>query len=153
MENIAPQTAPQQYYLQVSTDLNCLNTVLSWLETIPHQHVTHDVWIKWKLAVTEGFTNAVRHAHHDLPKNTSISLRIRMSAQLMEVCIWDQGPGFDFAGAIAHAEHTDLNAKGGRGLYLIRKIADEFRYDCGSDGRNCLTIRKFLSNPDSELTI
>ncbi|MEG4086414.1 ATP-binding protein [Microcoleus sp. POL10_C6] len=48
-----------------------------------------------KLATIEGFTNAVRHAHKNLPLETPINLEITVFNERLEVNIWDMGEPFD----------------------------------------------------------
>ncbi|MEG4999698.1 ATP-binding protein [Microcoleus sp. B4-D4] len=48
-----------------------------------------------KLATIEGFTNAVRHAHKNLPFQTPIDLEITVFNERLEVKIWDMGEPFD----------------------------------------------------------
>jgi serine/threonine-protein kinase RsbW len=46
--------------------------------------------------VVEGFTNAVRHAHKNLPRSTPIDLEITVFNERLEIKIWDLGKPFDF---------------------------------------------------------
>jgi serine/threonine-protein kinase RsbW len=46
--------------------------------------------------VIEGFTNAVRHAHKNLPRETPIELEITVFNERLEIKIWDSGKPFDF---------------------------------------------------------
>jgi serine/threonine-protein kinase RsbW len=46
--------------------------------------------------VVEGFTNAVRHAHKNLPIETPIELEITVFNERVEIKIWDGGKPFDF---------------------------------------------------------
>jgi len=48
------------------------------------------------LAVSEAFTNAVRHAHKNLPIETPFELEITVFNERLEIKIWDWGEPFDF---------------------------------------------------------
>ena len=48
------------------------------------------------LAVSEAFTNAVRHAHKNLPRETPSELEITVFYEGLEIKIWDGGEPFDF---------------------------------------------------------
>ena len=48
------------------------------------------------LAVSEAFTNAVRYAHKNLPRETPIELEITVFNERLEIKIWDRGKPFDF---------------------------------------------------------
>jgi len=84
-------------YLQVKTDLSALTEVLQWYDRLSHLPIPKLVWWKCQLALGEGFTNAVRHAHRGMPLTTPIKLEIRVFKQQLEIKIWDYGQPFDFA--------------------------------------------------------
>jgi serine/threonine-protein kinase RsbW len=46
--------------------------------------------------VSEAFTNAVRHPHKNLPRETPIDLEITVFNARLEIKIWDWGELFDF---------------------------------------------------------
>jgi len=46
--------------------------------------------------VSEAFTNAVRHAHKNLPRETLFELEITVFNERLEIKIWDWGEPFDF---------------------------------------------------------
>ncbi|MEG4252825.1 ATP-binding protein [Microcoleus sp. Pol10D4] len=64
----------------------------SFLEYLP---IPEAVLQQCKLATIEGFTNAVRHAHKNLPIETPINLEITVFSERLEVKIWDMGEPFD----------------------------------------------------------
>ena len=100
-----PQSDPssnqqiQKFSLQLHTDINAVAQVLSWLEQLDPLDplpIPEAVLHQCKLAVVEGFTNAVRHAHKDLPRETPIDLEITVFNESLEIKIWDRGKPFDF---------------------------------------------------------
>jgi serine/threonine-protein kinase RsbW len=102
------------------------------------------------LALAEGFTNAVRHAHHNLPTEVPIEIEIAILEQSLELRIWDYGPpNFDLQ---AYIKNLPLRQKqnhrldtNGRGIPILLKIADRLSYFRTEDGRNCLLIvRNYL---------
>ncbi|MEO0408161.1 MAG: anti-sigma regulatory factor [Cyanobacteria bacterium P01_A01_bin.135] len=133
----------QKSSIQVDTDLNALPRVLSWFDQFQDPVLPHAVWLPSQLALAEGFTNAVRHAHKDKPKDTPIEIEIRIYDAAFEIRIWDYGSGFDFDRQIAQAaQKLNQEAAGGRGLGLMKRIADTLGYYQTSDDRNCLLIVK-----------
>ncbi|WP_293132654.1 ATP-binding protein [Microcoleus sp. bin38.metabat.b11b12b14.051] len=81
--------------LQVNTDINAVSKVLDWFEQLQDLSLPSEVWFQFQLALVEGFTNAVRHAHKNLPVETPIKLEITVLNGLLELKIWDCGPRFD----------------------------------------------------------
>ena len=86
----------QHISLQVNTDVNALTLVLEWFEQLKDLSIPNEVWWKFQLALAEGFTNAVRHAHKNLPVETPVKLEIMVFNGRLELKIWDCGPYFDF---------------------------------------------------------
>jgi serine/threonine-protein kinase RsbW len=86
----------QKFSLQLNTDINAVAQVLSWLEQLDPLPVPEAVLPQCKLAVVEGFTNAVRHAHKNLPRETPIEIEITVFNERLEIKIWDCGKPFDF---------------------------------------------------------
>ncbi len=86
----------QHISLQVNTDLNALTRVLEWFEQLKDLSLPNEVWWKFQLALAEGFTNAVRHAHKNLPVETPVQLEIMVFNGRLELKILDCGPYFDF---------------------------------------------------------
>ncbi|MEG3920958.1 ATP-binding protein [Microcoleus sp. T3_A4] len=81
--------------LQLNTDLKSVAQVLWWVEELDYLRIPEAVLQQCKLATIEGFTNAVRHAHKNLPLETPINLEITVFNERLEVNIWDMGEPFD----------------------------------------------------------
>ncbi|MBE9185815.1 ATP-binding protein [Microcoleus sp. LEGE 07076] len=90
------ETCVKQISLQVNTEVNALTIVLDWFEQLKKLSIPNEVWCLFQLALAEGFTNAVRHAHKNLPVETPIQLEITVFNGRLELKIWDCGPRFDF---------------------------------------------------------
>src|SRR4028118_433805 len=101
-----PQSDPssnqqtQKLSFQLNTDIKAVAQVLSWLEGLDPLPIPEAVLHQCKLAVVEGFTNAVRHAHKNLPIETPIELELTVFNERLEIKIWDRGKPFDFQGKL-----------------------------------------------------
>lgn len=125
------------------TDLKALDQVLTWFDQFNQGSIPKKVWIQCQLALAEGFTNAVRHAHKNLTPNVPIDIEVTLFPQALELRVWDQGPPFDLEQRIQELEKTvDDQAGGGRGIAILQKIADKLSYTRTDDNRNCLLIVK-----------
>jgi serine/threonine-protein kinase RsbW len=135
--------------LQVNTDLNTLAQVLEWFDQLNGPPVPYHAWLECQLALAEGFTNAVRHAHKGLPINVPIDMEVRVYPDQLEIRIWDYGQPFDLHQRLeAMPQELDSEAEGGRGLRLMQRIADALSYTRFSDERNCLLlVKKYLPLP------
>ena len=137
----------QESRLHVETDLNALTEVLQWFEAFTSPLLPQPLQSQCQLAFVEGFTNAVRHAHHYLPQTTPIELELKLFAHCLEMRIWDKGQPFDFHAqlreALDHQKNDDpLSREGGRGLIFMHQLTDELSYLREPDERNCLLLRK-----------
>jgi len=129
--------------LQVCSDLGENDKVLSWFEQLHQAAIPKKVWLKCELALAEGFTNAVRHAHKYLPTETPIDIEVKICTEQMEIRIWDYGQPFELLEWLKQQPtQTDILAGGGRGIKLMYAIADNISYTRTSDNRNCLLIVK-----------
>ena len=139
----------QRQHLQVKTELVALNQVLSWFERFDHTFVPEAVWLQCQLVLAEGFTNAVRHAHKGKPASTPIDIEVALQEDYMEIRIWDCGPQNDLGEVLETlTQEMDRDAEGGRGLKLMKKVADRLSYGRSQlDGRprNCLEIVKYYA--------
>jgi serine/threonine-protein kinase RsbW len=134
----------QTISLQVNTDLNELAKVLDWFEYMSHDAMPKSDWLRCKTALAEVFTNAVRHAHKNMPQETPIDLEATLTENTLEIKVFDFGTGFDLSDKLSDLDDVDINALGGRGLDLINQIVDVFRYERASSGdRNCLRMIKY----------
>ena len=136
----------QQDHLTVKSELKLLNQVQQWFEVFCLQHLFQLGWsesqlYRLNLALAEGFTNAVRHAHHALPPETAIEIDVSLWMDRLEMRIWDYGKPFN-PDALEEPQPGTLQV-GGYGWFLLRRLADHVVYERGADGRNCLLIVKY----------
>lgn len=146
----------QQDHLTVKSELKLLNQVQQWFESFCLLHLSKLGWsetqlYRLNLALAEGFTNAVRHAHCALPPETAIEINLSLWKDRLEIRIWDCGKPFN-PDAIAEPEPGTLQV-GGYGWFLLRRLADRVIYERDADGRNCLLIVKYGQTPSGEFKI
>lgn len=135
----------EQDHLEVQSDLKLLNQVQQWFGNFCLQNFSKLSWseaqlYRLNLALAEGFTNAVRHAHQTLPRETTINIDLALWSDRLEIRIWDRGKPFD-PDAIEEPKPGTLQ-EGGYGWFLLRRLADRVVYERAADGRNCLLIVK-----------
>ncbi len=130
--------------LRVPSDIGVLEQVLSWFDQMQHPGVPTKIWLQCQLAIAEGFTNAVRHAHEGLGSDLQIDVEVSLGENCIEIRVWDCGPPFDLEGKILaiQRQQADQNAGGGRGLLILQKICDRLKYIRTSDDRNYLLMTK-----------
>ncbi len=140
-------SVPKKYFIRVNTDIYALGKVQLWFQQF--KDIPQKVWLQCNLALTEGFTNVVCHAHEHLPEDTPIDIEVLSFDKAIEIRIWDLGQPFDLIKkleTLAKQNHEMYEVEdiptGGRGLIITKAIADQLSYERSPDGRNCLMIRK-----------
>jgi serine/threonine-protein kinase RsbW len=133
-------------HLTVKSDLRLLDHVQRWFEQFYLQYLAQFGWSKSQfyplnLALTEGFTNAVRHAHHALPPETTIDIELSLWIDRLEMRMWDHGKPFN--PDVVPEPKLDPLQEHGYGWLIMRRVADHVVYERGADSRNCLLIVKY----------
>ncbi len=136
-------------FFEVRSDLNCLEEVLSQFDKMRQNWIDQRDWLECQLALAEGFTNAVKHAHKDKPIDTPIEIEIDLNQEEITISIWDCGSPFDLKSIKITQQEEEEWKESGRGIEILKKIADDLSYDRLPDSRNRLKIRKRLSTVQS----
>ncbi len=139
----------QQISFKVKSDLKALDEVLGNFDDINQPWIPKKDWLQCQLALAEGFTNAVRHAHKDvIDSDVFVEIEIKLTSESLEMRIWDFGPFFDLESFLkANASQDNRFAGHGQGLPILQKIAAQLSYERTDDERNCLLIVKNFSLP------
>lgn len=129
--------------LKVKSDLTIQGQVQKWFEQfcskyISQKYSSNRQFHQLNLALAEGFSNAVRHAHHELPSDTIIEIELAINDRQIEIRIWDYGKPFN--PDILEEPLPGTLREGGYGWFLLRRTADRVVYERCQDGRNCLLI-------------
>ncbi|NJM76691.1 MAG: anti-sigma regulatory factor [Acaryochloridaceae cyanobacterium RU_4_10] len=138
-----------------------MTIVTEWFEQFNCPPLTPLLWQQGQIALLEGFTNAVLHAHHNLSPITPIEFVVEISPKIFKISIWDRGNEYDigitFQHLSQHLSNPDFNPlerESQWGSIMLLKLINEYdwqiRYIREAD-RNCLYIEKALLQPKKEL--
>jgi serine/threonine-protein kinase RsbW len=96
-----------------------------------------------QMATDEACSNIIEYAYNGAPGGT-IEIDCRPVDGALEIVIRDDGKPFDPATVPEPDVHAVLKDRhiGGLGLYLMRKLMDEVRFETLPDGGNRLTMIK-----------
>lgn len=145
--NEARQGYPKKFSRQFITNNYEVEQVLLWFNRLYEPSIPEKIWEACQVAIVEGFSNAVRHAHHDLQSNTPIDIEVTLSFKSLEIRIWDQGPGFNLKESLQSLDKfPGSQREAGYGLKVLRGIADQLSYTHTENNRNCLLIVKNYTN-------
>ena len=81
-----------------------------------------------KMALVEALTNAMEHGNQ-WEESKLVRVQARLSRSTFEVTIEDEGPGFDHANQLDPTVEENLLSERGRGIFLLRAIMDEVRFN------------------------
>lgn len=134
--------------LVVDSQLATLNTVQAWFNQLVDSPDPGWSWVqsnrdRLNIAVAEGFTNAVRHAHAQLPPETPITIEVSLESDRIAIQIWDQGHPFN-PNQLQEPQPGSLLCEGGYGWFLLRRAVDRVTYQRHGQ-HNCLEITQFKS--------
>lgn len=138
-----PSFPPVETRIELSSSFDQLARMRVWLRDVYARAAREDEdgFHLLELAVTEAFTNVVRHAFHELPDNKIRILAERLP-NLAVVTISHSGDRFD-PGTV---KLFDFNGspEGGFGLYILSKAVDEVSYTCNELGENTIRLVKTI---------
>lgn len=93
-----------------------------------------------QVALSEALANAIICGNREQP-GTWVAVEAVLRPESVRIRVTDQGDGFDPAGVPEPLRPEDLDRSCGRGLFLIRKLADAVEFN--SQGNSiCMTLRR-----------
>ena len=111
--------------------LSELHHVVQEAEAFAKEHTSdEDVQYRVVLLTTEAVTNAVEHGNRSDPAKTVI-LEFSATETQIEVCVEDEGEGFDPKGVANPLTKKNIMREGGRGIFLIDSLADAHSFENG----------------------
>lgn len=93
-------------------------------------------------SVIEACTNAMEHGNR-LREECQIEIHFDFGENEIEVSVYDEGPGFDYA---RWQPPQDLMAERGRGILIMREFTDTLEFGPAPDGRFRARLRKRFGN-------
>lgn len=137
-------TTIQSDSLVIPASLEHLGKVHEWaqhyIENLP---IPPDKQYEILLSLSEAVTNAIRHGSHNKPSE-KITITIEKNHTVFRLMVQDTGDGFD-PEKLPDPTHDDrLLVPNGRGVFLLRSLADEVRFDFSS-GTTVTAVFRFTA--------
>jgi serine/threonine-protein kinase RsbW len=92
-----------------------------------------------KLALEEALVNAIKHGNR-LDPHKKVHVEAKVSHKKAEICIEDEGPGFERCAVPDPTAQENLTKCSGRGILLIEAYMNEVHWDRG--GRRLRMVKK-----------
>ena len=137
--------------LSLVNDLRNIAVAAEHIDGFCAEHgLAAEIAFKVNLAVEELITNTISYGYDDDGEHL-IELVLRLEGEALMIEIADDGRAFDPVQAPAPNIGASLRerAKGGLGIYLVRKTMDTVAYR-RQDGRNVVTLTKRVAPPQAE---
>jgi len=84
--------------------------------------------VNLRIALSEALTNAILYGNGG-DRSKKVRLRASVDAWQIKVQVTDEGPGFDHQQTPDPTSDEAIEAPGGRGLFLLRQLADEVAFN------------------------
>ena len=106
-----------------------IRMIESFIDNAKDQYeLNDDIYGNIMIAVTEAVNNAIKHGNQgDKDKNVTLSLLLDDGRINFDIC--DEGKGFDFQNLPDPTAPENLEKPGGRGIFLMKHLADEVKFD------------------------
>jgi serine/threonine-protein kinase RsbW len=138
----------KQVKIQIPSLVENIRVVESFIDNSKDTfQIEDDIYGNIMVAVTEAVNNAIRHGNKfDKDKNVYLSLYVE--PQQLKFEIEDEGTGFNYDNLDDPTAPENLENPGGRGIFLIRHLADEVEFT--KEGRRVLLTFQLAPAPSDE---
>lgn len=92
--------------------------------------INDDIYGNIMISVTECISNAIIHGNKS-NKEKLVHLELTMEEDQLKFIIEDEGDGFDLQELQDPTAPENLEKPGGRGIFLIRHLSDEVKFEDG----------------------
>jgi serine/threonine-protein kinase RsbW len=130
--------------LIIPASLEYLSEVHDWaqqhFEDLP---IPQDKQYEIMLSLSEAVTNAIRHGCHN-KRSENITITIEKNHTVFRIIVQDGGDGFDPNKLPDPTREDRLLVPSGRGVFLLRSLADEVCFDFSS-GTSVTAVFRFTA--------
>lgn len=117
--------------INISSRIESLSIVENLIDEISIDlNLVADIYGNVLIAVIEAVTNAIVHGNKN-EKAKLVRIAFFDDTNYLNVRVEDQGPGFDFDDIPDPTKPDNVEKPDGRGVFLMRHLADEIVFDRG----------------------
>lgn len=122
---------PQQFMLELTSDPQNVAAVESFVQNIAQRYkLNADVHGNILISLTEAVNNAIIHGNRR-DRSKTVCIRLRKQRGKLAIEVSDQGRGFDYRNLPDPTAPENITRVGGRGVFLMRQLADSLRFHNG----------------------
>ena len=124
---------------QIENDSHLLKDISKELiDDLNEKNVDEDIVFDIHVAFEEALRNAMVHGNESDPEK-KVTIETSVDGNSVIIAVEDEGPGFKPEDLPDPTQDENLLKEGGRGVYLMRHLMDELRYE--NDGRKVIMIK------------
>ncbi len=106
-----------------------IRVVESFIDNAKEKYnISEDVYGNIMVATTEAVNNAILHGNQ-ADESKHVELTLILEEDKAKFVVKDEGPGFDYENLPDPTAPENLEKIGGRGIFLIKNLADEVEFD------------------------
>ena len=113
----------------------------SWLRD---KDVSEDMVADLAISVTELVNNAIEHGNGGDPSK-KVTLKLDYGNHTVTASVTDEGCGFNPDGIPDPTARENLLKEVGRGIFIVRSLMDEVKFDFSHRGETTVTISKKIT--------
>ena len=120
--------------IRIPATLEELRHVYSWAEEqLAQTGIPESKRFDIMLALSEAVTNAIRHGCHS-SSGDFVDIEVMITESSVNIMVHDCGTGFEPEALPDPTKDENLFIPSGRGVFLIKNLADDVRFDFSEDG-------------------
>lgn len=134
--------ALERVALRVPSEVDCIEEAVAVLirHCLAGAQASPGIQFRLQVALSDALANAIlRGNREDAAKQVFVQIDLR--PDLVSIEITDEGDGFDHQGAGESLDPDAVENPGGRGLFLIRHMVDDVRFNPQGNSI-CMTLRR-----------
>jgi anti-sigma regulatory factor (Ser/Thr protein kinase) len=118
------------FVLELPSDTRVIETAVAYLvdRVRAYQFGGSRLNLNFRVGVAEALANAMIYGNGSDP-DKRVRVEVELSAEAVALEVRDEGEGFDATVVPDPTLPENLEGTGGRGIFLIRELMDEVRYD------------------------
>jgi serine/threonine-protein kinase RsbW len=138
-------TPPESARLVIPSDPHRIAEADEFLEQTLRSHGVSDSLVTdMAIATTELVNNAIIHGNKE-DQSKTVTLTITVAEKEVIIRVADQGTGFKAETVPDPLAKENLLKEVGRGIFIVRSLMDEVRYEQAPDAGNVVVARKSLT--------
>ena len=127
--------------ITISNDSHLLKeTSKKLINNLKKRHVDEEIIFDIHVGFEEALRNAMVHGNKSKP-DKKVKVYTEISDEKVTISVEDEGEGFDPSKLPDPTVGENLLKESGRGVYLIKHLMDESRYE--NDGRKVIMVKYF----------